>query len=42
MQEAYQNVRDKLSKDFKKINDAVETLKEQEGFSKFKEYTFGN
>ena len=42
MQEAYQNVRDKLSKDARKINILVETLKSKEGFSKLKEYTIGN
>ena len=42
MQEAYQNVRDTLSKQFRHINMAVDTLKEREGFSKVKEYTFGN
>lgn len=42
MQEAYQNVRDILSKEFRKITIAVDKLKEQEGFSKFKEYTYGN
>jgi hypothetical protein len=42
MQEAYQNVRDVLSKDFRHINMAVDKLKEREGFSKLKEYTFGN
>lgn len=42
MQEAYQNVRDKLSKDSRKINILVETLKSKEGFSKLKEYTIGN
>lgn len=42
MQEAYQNVRDTLSKDARMINIAVETLKEREGYSKVKEYTIGN
>lgn len=42
MQEAYQNVRDILSKEFRHVNIAVDTLKEKEGFSKLKEYTFGN
>jgi hypothetical protein len=42
MQEAYQNVRDVLSKEFRHINMAVDTLKEKEGFSKISEYTFGN
>lgn len=42
MQEAYQNVRDTLSKEFRQINIAVDKLKEQEGFSKLTEYTFGN
>lgn len=42
MQEAYQNVRDSLSKDSRAINQAVETLKQREGFSKASEYTFGN
>lgn len=42
MQEAYQNVRDILSRDFRRINVAVEQLKNQEGYSKFKEFTFGN
>ena len=42
MQEAYQNVRDTLSKDFRRFTQAVDTLKEKEGFSKLKEYTFGN
>lgn len=42
MQEAYQNVRDKLSKEFRQINIAVDQLKEKEGFSKLSEYTFGN
>jgi hypothetical protein len=35
MSEAYQNVRDKLNKDFRKITLAVDALKEREGFSKF-------
>lgn len=42
MQEAYQNVRDTLSKDFRRFTQAVDTLKEKEGFSKLQEYTFGN
>ena len=42
MQEAYQNVRDTLSKDSRAINVAVEKLKEKEGFSKAAEYTVGN
>lgn len=42
MSEAYQNVRDKLNKDFRKITLAVDALKEREGFSKFQEYTYGN
>jgi hypothetical protein len=42
MQEAYQNVRDTLSKDSRAINVAVEKLKEKEGFSKATEYTIGN
>jgi hypothetical protein len=42
MQEAYQNVRDTLSKEFRQINIAVDKLKEREGFSKLSEYTFGN
>lgn len=42
MQEAYQNVRDILSKEFRQINIAVEKLKQQEGFSKVEEYTIGN
>lgn len=42
MQEAYQNVRDVLSKEFRKVAIAVDTLKEKEGFSKLKEYTTGN
>ena len=42
MQEAYQNVRDILSKEFRQITIAVDKLKEKEGFSKFKEYTYGN
>lgn len=42
MQEAYQNVRDELSKEFRHINIAVDKLKEREGFSKLNEYTFGN
>lgn len=42
MQEAYQNVRDVLSKKFRQINIEVDKLKEKEGFSKLKEYTFGN
>ena len=42
MQEAYQNVRDELSKKSREINIAVDKLKEKEGFSSLKEYTFGN
>ena len=42
MQEAYQSVRDTLSKQFKQIGIAVEKLKDAEGFSKFQEYTYGN
>lgn len=42
MQEAYQNVRDVLPKEFRQIHLAVEKLKQQSGFSKFKEYTYGN
>lgn len=42
MQEAYQNVRDTLSKEFRQVNIAVEKLKQQEGYSKLKEYTYGN
>ena len=42
MQEAYQNVRDILAKDFRKINIEVDKLKEKEGFSALSEYTFGN
>lgn len=42
MQEAYQNVRDVLSKEFRQIYIAVDKLKEKEGFSKLQEYTFGN
>jgi hypothetical protein len=42
MQEAYQNVRDTLSKDSRAINVAVEKLKEKERFSKAVEYTVGN
>ena len=42
MQEAYQNVRDTLSKEFRQITIEVDELKKKEGFSKFQEYTFGN
>lgn len=42
MQEAYQNVRDILSKDARAVNIAVEKLKEREGYSKATEYTIGN
>lgn len=42
MQEAYQNVRDTLSREFRQITLAVDTLKSKEGYSKAKEYTFGN
>lgn len=42
MQEAYQNVRDILPKEFRKITIAVDKLKEGLGYSKLKEYTYGN
>ena len=42
MQEAYQNVRDLLSKEFREVDQEIEELKAREGFSKFQEYTYGN
>ena len=42
MQEAYQNVRDTLSRDALAITTAVEKLKQREGYSKATEYTIGN
>lgn len=42
MQEAYQNVRDILPKEFRKVTMAVDKLKESLGYSKLKEYTYGN
>ena len=42
MQEAYQNVRDILSRDFRQITLDVDELKRKENFSKLKEYTIGN